>query len=89
MSESIIKLFYAALDDVQTQAESRGMTMTSICRDLGIARATPDRWRKNPPNTIKLLEQMQRIASGASTNTKGPAFRAVPDLPTDFFKRGE
>lgn len=86
MSESITNLFYAALDDIQAQAESRGMTMTSICRDLGVSRATPDRWRKQPPKTIELMEQMQRIAAGASPN--GPAFKGVPQLPTDFFKRG-
>lgn len=84
MSDSIINLFYAALDDVETQAQSRGLTMTSICRDLGVARATPDRWRKEPPKTIALLDQMQRYVSGY--DPAGPRM-AVPALPNEFFKK--
>lgn len=84
MSDSITAMFYAALDDVETQAQSRGMTITSVCRDLGIARATPDRWRAEVPKTIELLEKMQRYVAGYEST--GPRMVAQA-LPAEFFKK--
>lgn len=70
---SYIKDFYAALDKLEADAKAVGMTLTSICKVTGISRATPDRWRRETPTTVMLLERMQkvvrdeeaRIASGA------------------------
>jgi transposase-like protein len=55
--------FQQALDQVEKDAKEVGMTITSICRDLGISRATPDRWRKEPPKTVEILTKMQGIVA--------------------------
>jgi hypothetical protein len=52
------ELFIARLDDIQRRAERMGLTLTDICRDTKIGRATPDRWREEVPATIAKLDQM-------------------------------
>lgn len=56
-----VETFNKALDQLETDAKSVGLNFTSLCRQTKISRATPDRWRKNPPTTIVLLSQMQEI----------------------------
>lgn len=51
--------FLERLDSIESRANSIGETLTSICRQSGIARATPDRWRKNMPNSIRLLDKLE------------------------------
>jgi transposase-like protein len=52
-------VFTEALDAIIADGVTVGVTLTSICRQTGISRATPDRWRKTPPKTIRLLDEMQ------------------------------
>ena len=52
--------FHDTLSDIKAKAAGVGMNMTSLCKDLGIARATPDRWLIRTPKTIKIVAQMQR-----------------------------
>jgi transposase-like protein len=46
--------FKRRLAAVEEQAREIGETWTSICRETGISRATPDRWRQATPNTVLL-----------------------------------
>lgn len=55
------KTFQEALDKLEVDAKAVGLTLTSICRDTGVSRATPDRWRKEPPKTVELLKKMQEV----------------------------
>lgn len=55
------KTFQDTLDQLEADAKREGLTLTSICRDTGVSRATPDRWRKQPPKTIEILKRMQGI----------------------------
>lgn len=59
--ENFVKTFHGALDKLEADAKAVGLTLTSICRDTGVSRATPDRWRKSVPKTIVLLGEMQDL----------------------------
>lgn len=58
---NFVKTFDAALDQLEEDAKEVGMTLTSLCRDTGVSRATPDRWRKVTPKTIEILSKMQDL----------------------------
>lgn len=58
---SYIKDFYATLDRLEVDAKAVGLTLTSICKITKISRATPDRWRREVPTTVMLLERMQQV----------------------------
>lgn len=55
------KVFRDTLDKLEVDAKEVGLTLTSICRSTGVSRATPDRWRKQPPNTVEILTKMQGV----------------------------
>lgn len=61
MAENFVQVFNKAVDQLETDAKRVGLTLTSICRQTGVSRATPDRWRKEVPKTVQLLGQMQDI----------------------------
>ncbi len=50
--------FISRLNAIEARAKAAGITMTYICADCGISRATPERWRKAVPRTIEILDQM-------------------------------
>jgi hypothetical protein len=61
MVSNFVNTFHEALDQLEVDAKDVGLTLTSICRDTGVSRATPDRWRKKVPNTVKILSDMQKV----------------------------
>lgn len=60
--------FLATLNDLEKRAQAAGLTITAVCREAGVSRATPDRWRMQVPNTISLLDKMQAIVVKAETS---------------------
>lgn len=62
-TKNFVKTFDDAIDKLEADAKEVGLTLTSICRDTGVSRATPDRWRKQTPKTIELLGQMQDLVT--------------------------
>lgn len=61
MSESFKAVFLQRLQDVEVRAKACGLTMTHLCRAKGIARATPDRWKKKPPKSIQLMDDLEAV----------------------------
>lgn len=57
------KVFQETLNELEAEAKALGMSFTSICRDTGVSRATPDRWRKEPPKTIEIVTRMQGLVA--------------------------
>ena len=53
--------FYRRLDSIIERGSVVGLTLTHICREAGIARATPDRWEKNAPLTVRLIDKIEGI----------------------------
>lgn len=60
-TKNFVQVFHGALDQLEADAKQQGLTLTSICRDTGVSRATPDRWRKEVPKTVELLGRMQEV----------------------------
>lgn len=57
--------FNRRLNDIIKRGEVHGLTLTHICREAGVARATPDRWRAKPPLSITLVDKMEAIVAAA------------------------
>ncbi len=83
--KNIHDLFLDALEEAEKDAHAGGLSLSALCRAAGVGRATPDRWRRNPPSTIQLLSVMQRIAYAArlrlarNTIPSAPPLRAARD----------
>jgi hypothetical protein len=60
---NFVQVFHQALDQLEAEAREVDLTLTSICRETGVSRATPDRWRKKIPTTIQLLSDMQQVVT--------------------------
>lgn len=57
--------FIDRLNSIEERAHKVGKTMTHICRDSGVARATPDRWRASTPLTLQLIDKMEAVVAEA------------------------
>lgn len=63
--EGFDQVFYKYLDSLERRAHAVGMTLTDLCRDSGVSRATPDRWRKSLPKTIQNVCDLEAIVKKA------------------------
>jgi len=54
-------VFRQRLEKLEADARDVGLNFTSICKEVGISRATPDRcrWKRSTPNTIKIVTKME------------------------------
>lgn len=59
MANNFVDAFKDALASIEAGAKEAGSSITEICRETGISRTTPDRWKENPPITIELVAKMQ------------------------------
>lgn len=67
--------FKARVDKMEKDAAEVGLNFTVICREAGISRATPDRWRKKTPKTILLIAQIEGIIERERTKIERRAAR--------------
>ena len=63
MANNFVDAFKDALAGIEAGAKEAGSSITEICRETGISRTTPDRWKENPPITIELVAKMQDAAN--------------------------
>jgi len=61
--EPFDELFKQRVAELEARAKAVGLNFTSICNQANISRATPDRWRKETPKTVRLLAQMEMIVA--------------------------
>lgn len=59
VAKNFVDAFKDALAGIEAGAKKAGSSITEICRETGISRTTPDRWKENPPITIELVAKMQ------------------------------
>lgn len=64
------EVFYRYLDDIERRANAIGLTLTDMCRESNVARATPDRWRKSLPLTIKNMCDLEAVVKDAEAVVK-------------------
>jgi hypothetical protein len=68
---TLSRLFIDRLNYIEERANKIGMTMTHICRESGVARATPDRWRASTPLTLQLIDKMEAAVAEAEKAKAG------------------
>jgi hypothetical protein len=66
-------VFRQRVAKIEADARAVGLNMTSICKDAGISRATPDRWKRGTPRTIEIVDQMEQIVAKAAEGAKPTA----------------
>jgi len=50
--------FLARLDSIEARGKKLGLTMPQITALAGVARATPERWRRKVPQSVLLLDKL-------------------------------
>ena len=56
-------VFKERIKKIEADAREVGLNFTSICKKAGISRATPDRWQRDIPKTIKIVAKMEEIVA--------------------------
>ena len=51
--------FKGRLDGLLKRAAAAGTNLSQLCADIGLARSTPDRWRKEVPKTIQAFSELE------------------------------
>lgn len=66
-------VFKKRIAKLEADAKAVGLNFTSICKQAGFSRATPDRWKRGVPKTIQIVCEMERIvAERAATDPFAP-----------------
>lgn len=55
--------FRDAVVKLKADAAEEGISLTAVCTKANVSRATPDRWLREPPKTVLLLSEMQKIVA--------------------------
>lgn len=62
MSEqSFGEVFRERLENIDKSAQAAGINMTVVCKEAGVSRATPDRWKRNLPKTVEIVDMMESV----------------------------
>uniref|UniRef100_A0AAU6W359 Uncharacterized protein n=1 Tax=Pseudomonas phage Touem01 TaxID=3138548 RepID=A0AAU6W359_9VIRU len=64
-------VFYSYLEDLERRAHAQNLTLTDMCREADVARATPDRWRKRLPKTIRNVCDLESVVVNAEAASRG------------------
>lgn len=59
--QTFTELFRQRVEKIEADAKEVGLNFTSICKEAGISRATPDRWKRSTPKTVKLIQKIEDI----------------------------
>lgn len=63
-------VFRSRVAKIEADARAVGLNFTTICKEAGISRATPDRWKRGTPRTIEIVDQMEKIVAKAVEGAK-------------------
>lgn len=61
--------FKRRIRDIKSRAKAAGTSMTALCQQTGIARATPDRWSARAPKTIRLIDELEQALAKVERQT--------------------
>jgi hypothetical protein len=59
--QTFTEVFRQRVEKIEADAKEVGLNFTSICKEAGISRATPDRWKRSTPKTVKLIQMIEDI----------------------------
>lgn len=57
--------FLARLDSIEARGKKLGLSMPQITGLAGVARATPERWRRKVPQSVLLLDKLEDFIAAA------------------------
>lgn len=63
-------VFRDRIKKIEADAKECSLNLTSICQEAGMSRATPDRWKRSTPKTIKLVEIIEGIVAAKRSEMK-------------------
>lgn len=55
--------FNSRFEGIKQRAAAVDMTITDVCREARVSRATPERWKKTIPLTIRILDRMNDVVA--------------------------
>lgn len=55
--------FLSRLDNIESRANAQGVKLQAVCAATGVARATPERWRKSVPHSVLLLDKLDNYVA--------------------------
>jgi len=58
--EDFEAVFKDTLRKLEKDAQAAGTNLTELCRETGVSRASPDRWKKQTPKTVRNVALLQR-----------------------------
>lgn len=61
--------FKRRINDIKQRAKAAGTSVTALCQETGIARATPDRWVLRAPKTIRLIDELEQALAKVERQT--------------------
>lgn len=61
MNDNFTDEFKKRVVAIDAKAKKLGVNFTVICQEIGVSRATPDRWRKRTPKTIEIVTKMEEF----------------------------
>ncbi len=53
-----------AISLIEQKARDKGVSMSKICRDLGLCRMYISRWKKSKPTALKYVDQINTYLDG-------------------------
>lgn len=57
--------FLQRLDSVEARGKKLGLTMPQVTAGAGVARATPERWRRKVPQSVLLMDKLEAFLTSA------------------------
>lgn len=55
--------FLSRLDNIEARAKAQGLKLQGVCAATGVARATPERWRRSVPHSVLLLDKLDNYVA--------------------------
>ena len=76
-AKNLTGVFKDLLRQIEADAKAVGLKWTAICKEAGLSRATPDRWKKKTPNTVALVTKIEEIVARHKTEDAAPNSNAA------------
>lgn len=67
---SFSEVFRLRLEKIETDAKAAGANLTIVCKLAKISRAGPVRWTNDIPQTIKIMDKMERVVKRLAEKAK-------------------
>ena len=63
MTTTFTEEFRKRIRSIESEAVACGLNWTTLCKEAGLSRATPDRWKKKTPKTVEVVAKLEEIVA--------------------------